>query len=275
MRPDVRDRLVLPILIPVGLLAVIFAVATAFGMLLFFLPLTVSLAVASVGAAGILAAFALASAATDLTRAKRAVIAFAGAAPLLVGALVASGVVETRDPRVVDRECEYCVPEDAVRVVADNLAFDQDQLRLPAGGDASILFINQDQGIPHNVAIYPQQPGGPLLDQPIFQGTTFPGVDQQVYTFEAPEPGEYYFHCDVHPNMNGTALVEEGAAGEHGEDAPPRDEVGGSGEEPGRTGREGGPDGGDGNGGIGGTGGDGGDPEDNEDTGTAPGGGGD
>lgn len=210
MKPDVRDRLFLPIVVPVGLLAVIALVAVGFGMLLYFNPMTVSLTIAVVVSAAILAAFGLASSKSesDLTNAKRSVIALAGVLPLGVGALVAGGVIETTDERVAERECHYCVPEDAVEIVAMNIEFEPQEVTLPAEGEVSILFRNQDRNIPHNVAIYPESEEQPATDQPVFKGEVFDGVDQMVYTFEAPDEqtGTYYFMCDVHPQMLGTVV---------------------------------------------------------------------
>jgi plastocyanin len=216
MRPDVRDRLVLPLLLPVVIVAIIAGIATLFGMIMFFNPMIVSATLAVVVAAGILAAFGMASAKPELPRAKGAVVVGAAVIPLVLGALVAAGVVEPSDERVVERECEFClrVPDGAVQVTAENLQFDTDTLVLPAHGDASILFINSDLGIPHNIAIYPEDESGvPLLDAPIFDGEVITGEDEHVYTFTAPEtPGTYHFQCDVHPVMHGEALFDEAKA---------------------------------------------------------------
>jgi plastocyanin len=90
----------------------------------------------------------------------------------------------------------------AVPIVAEGLAFDIPELTLPAGGEAVIAFTNNDTGIPHNVAIY-TEPGG----DPIFQGEIVTGPTTTEYRFPAPEPGTYYFQCDVHPQMSGSAVV--------------------------------------------------------------------
>ncbi len=222
MNSDVRDRLVLPILIPIGLLVLIAVLATGFGMLLLFNPMAVSLMIATVVSLGIIVAAALATsqAEGDLTPAKRGLIVFAGITPIIIGALVATDVMPTTSEKVVQRECEYCVPEDAVRVVARNIEFEQRLIQLPAAGEVSILFVNEDAGIPHNVAIYPEDDNDePILSAPVFIGDLFNGVDQEVYTFQAPEePGTYFYRCDVHPQMQGEAIF--GEPGGRGIDLP-------------------------------------------------------
>src|ERR671915_1675970 len=93
-------------------------------------------------------------------------------------------------------------------IVAEGLAFDTSELMLPAGREASLTLDNRDAGTPHNVAIYVEEGG-----EPIFQGEVFNGPAQQTYTFTIPEPGEYYFQCDVHPQMNGTVVADGGGGG--------------------------------------------------------------
>lgn len=214
MDQDVRDRLVLPILIPVGLLAVIAVCAVVFGMILLFNPLQVSLMVAIAAAGAILAAFGLATSRPEheMTAGKRGVIALAAIAPVVVGVLVAVDVLPTTSQKVVEKKCEFCIPADAVRLVAKNLAFDPQQITLPSQGDVHILLVNQDQGVLHNLAVFPRDSRGqPVRSSPVFQGTVFAGNAQQVYTFNAPGSGAYYFQCDVHPQtMNGTVVFGQG-----------------------------------------------------------------
>jgi plastocyanin len=89
-----------------------------------------------------------------------------------------------------------------VVITAQALAFDTSELVLPPAGEAVITFENQDQGVPHNVAIYTEQGG-----DPIFQGEIIAGPDTIEYRFPPPEPGTYYFQCDVHPQMSGSVTV--------------------------------------------------------------------
>jgi hypothetical protein len=94
------------------------------------------------------------------------------------------------------------MPGAAIPLVAEGLAFDTPELPLPAEGEAVIAFDNRDPGIPHNVALYTEQGG-----DPIFQGELVTGPTTVEYRFPAPDPGTYYFQCDVHPQMSGSAVV--------------------------------------------------------------------
>jgi plastocyanin len=94
------------------------------------------------------------------------------------------------------------------RIVAEGIAFDTNELMLPAGRQASLTLDNRDSAVQHNVAIYTEEGG-----EPIFQGELITGPAEQTYTFTIPEPGEYYFQCDVHPQMNGTVVADGGGGG--------------------------------------------------------------
>ncbi|MBI4259948.1 MAG: cupredoxin domain-containing protein [Actinobacteria bacterium] len=93
-------------------------------------------------------------------------------------------------------------PADA-SLVAEAIAFDLSEIALPADTEVRVRLDNRDAGVPHNFAMYTEQGG-----EAVFQGEIFNGVAEMTYSFEAPDPGTYYFQCDVHPNMNGTVKVE-------------------------------------------------------------------
>lgn len=89
-----------------------------------------------------------------------------------------------------------------VGAVADG--FDTDCIAAPAGEEFTIDFDNQDTGVPHNVATYADESAA----QEFFVGEIITAPDQIVYEPDpVDEPGNYYFQCDVHPNMNGTFSV--------------------------------------------------------------------
>jgi plastocyanin len=95
-------------------------------------------------------------------------------------------------------------PEADLVVESVDMAFDTDVITLTAG-EATTLFYRNLDGAPHNIAIYTDDSGS----EPLFVGET---ITDDAVTYEIPalEPGEYYFRCDVHPDMDGTVVVEEG-----------------------------------------------------------------
>lgn len=94
----------------------------------------------------------------------------------------------------------------SVSLSAQNIAFDTSTITVPAGADVTVNFDNEDNGIPHNFAVYTDS----SASQSIFVGDTITGPDTTTYTFTAPsDPGTYYFRCDVHPEqMNGDFIVQ-------------------------------------------------------------------
>ncbi len=91
-------------------------------------------------------------------------------------------------------------------VTAQNIAFDTDEIDLVAGKASKLTFDNQDAGTPHNIAIYPSE-SEISADAALFQGDLVTGPAKQVYDIPALDAGTYYFHCDVHPTMNGSVVV--------------------------------------------------------------------
>ncbi len=91
-----------------------------------------------------------------------------------------------------------------VSLTAQNLAFDQSTITVPAGAEVVMTFTNMDTGIPHNFAVYESS----AADQSIFVGEIIDS-GTTTYRFTAPqEPGTYFFRCDVHPTtMTGSFVV--------------------------------------------------------------------
>jgi plastocyanin len=87
-------------------------------------------------------------------------------------------------------------------ITAADMQFDQDTLTVPAGEAFTLEFINEDAA-PHNVAIYTDS----SASEDLFVGEVVTETTI-VYDIPALEPGEYYFRCDVHPDMQGTLIVE-------------------------------------------------------------------
>jgi plastocyanin len=85
-----------------------------------------------------------------------------------------------------------------VDMTAQGFAFDKSVVTVPAGAAVTLHFVNNDVGVPHNVAIYESAAAKTI----IFQGKRITGQQTIDYTFTAPTtPGTYFFRCDVHPAM--------------------------------------------------------------------------
>lgn len=199
---DLRERAVLPILIP--LVAIVLTEIVVFSMSRVLLAMdkngavVVALAVAVailVGAAFIAARPRMSSSA-------------------ILGLLVVLGLFAVVAGAAAMRQGPHYLKEEAanrpkIDVSAADLAFDTDRLELSPGG-AIINFKNADSQ-PHNIAIYPSEE---QLDEPLFKGEIVSAGGSATYEVGAIEPGEHYFHCDVHPTMKGEAVVEEHAPAE-------------------------------------------------------------
>lgn len=100
----------------------------------------------------------------------------------------------------------------SVTVTAQNVAFDTDTISLPADTASTIVFDNRDAGIQHNIAIFEDDTMATVL----FRGELVTGPGKAEYQIPPLPAGEYYFHCDVHPNMNGTVVVGGDGGGSGG-----------------------------------------------------------
>ena len=82
----------------------------------------------------------------------------------------------------------------SVALTAQNSAFDKQTITVPAGAQVTITFTNNDQGVPHNVAVYTDS----TATTAIFKGPIITGPAITTYTFTAPStPGTYFFRCAV------------------------------------------------------------------------------
>ena len=127
--------------------------------------------------------------------------------PLLILAallVIAAGVVAVN---VSEEGGEAAGPE-AVSLSAKDLAFSTDAISVGPGEPIALTFDNQDAGVQHNVAIFQ----GPDASAPlVFRGDLVTGVASATYQVPALQPGQYFFHCDVHPTMHGTISAGGGA----------------------------------------------------------------
>lgn len=124
-------------------------------------------------------------------------------ATVSAGLVIASGVAGAIKG---EREFHHPEAEDAFILTAENVEFDKDELDFPAATKLKLRFENHDD-TQHNFTLLRNEGG-----EPIFRGEVI-GKGEKIYEFTTPEPGTYYFQCDVHPTqMKGRVDVSESAS---------------------------------------------------------------
>jgi len=101
--------------------------------------------------------------------------------------------------------CESVRPgghvESKAGMEAAAMRFDRDELRLAEGLNL-VTFRNQDAA-PHNITVWDVAEPGCTL----FQGRLVLAGGTTEYSITMPDPGEYRFRCDLHPQMAGAVIV--------------------------------------------------------------------
>jgi plastocyanin len=115
-------------------------------------------------------------------------------AAALVAALAACGSSNANpavDPATAD-----------VTVTSTDMVFDTDTITVAADEAFTVALVNED-AMPHNIAIYTDA----SASEEVFVGDM---VTDGTITYEiaALEAGDYFFRCDLHPEMAGTLVVE-------------------------------------------------------------------
>jgi hypothetical protein len=227
---DVRNRIVLPIVIPVLILLSMAAFIGSMALLFLFNTKGGSLMLAAVAAAGILFTVSLASSEEKLDAPRRAAVVFAAFLPLLAGLAVGLGwiggvadedrminvqpLVQMPDgaPTIAaENSQEFCLGEEGECEPVDLWEVEPGQVSDPV----SFFFDNREVGVPHNVQITtldgtvddPQRGSEILANSTLVDGPTLDAfVHPDGLTWEE-LPDEWYFLCIVHPNMNGVGIV--------------------------------------------------------------------
>ncbi len=236
MSDDVRSRIIMPIVLPIVVLASIAAFVGSIAMMLLYNTQSGALMLAAVAAGGILFTVSLASSQEKLDAPRRGVVVFAGVLPLLVGGALAAGLIGgiEDEQRMANVQPLISIPDDAPWIGAENSEdfCELDEANencvedldfwevVPAESEETLTFAfnNLEAGIPHNVVITelegtvdePEQ-GEEILASELISGVlTDYYIDESLTWEDLPE--EWYFYCVVHANMNGVGTVVEADA---------------------------------------------------------------
>ncbi len=240
MKTEFRNRAFLPLVMPLAILGAIGAVVGLVALILLFVDRQGAVAVAILGAAGVLIAISLAASQDRLDLPRKGAVALAGVTPLLVGGLFAVGAIggipeEERNINVEPHGPQFVIdglPEGDAPVMA---AVDLQSFCLPSGGDCTptteweitqteaeqftYAFDNRDPATEHNLYMYsvpaaagPRQRPVAAANYPVITPaeppTIGPGVAQtyqwtppvEVDGEEVPIPEMAYFVCTLHPS---------------------------------------------------------------------------
>jgi plastocyanin len=195
MNSELRERTILPVLIPVGAIVITEIVVFSLSRVLLASGKYPAVAIAMGTALAILIGSATVAARPRLKTASIVTLLAFG----LIVAVVAGAVALKAGPSY-EREEAANIP--TIQESAKNIAFAEKMLKLSAAG-THIHFTNADSQ-PHNIAIFKSEKS---LDQPLFRGEIQPPGAATTYNVGKLGPGSYYFHCDVHPQMHGKAVV--------------------------------------------------------------------
>lgn len=194
------NRVLKPIMLPMAAGVFVFVLVFAFSRVLLAVPELGSTTLAMLISAEILGVASVLAAARRVNAAQKLISATLGLA-LIAGGGVAAAIGE--------REIGHHGDDGGVSVTAQNIAFLEETVEVPADEAFEMTFENLDAGVPHNVSIYTDESAAESL----FIGEIFNGVATQVYEIPALAAGSHYFQCDVHPAMAGTVVAGEGGGG--------------------------------------------------------------
>ena len=205
MKPATRDRLVMPILLPLGILAVIAAVLFGFSRIQLSLTPTAATVTAIVVATGIVVTASVAAGRKQVRLSTLgAMLGVTAGVAMLAGGVALAVVGGTEEEPGGGGE------KPVVTLAAANIAFEPTSLTVPAGEAFTLLFHNEDANTQHNVQIFDDPEFG---GTPLFSGALVTGVRQTDYQVDPLEAGAYFFHCEVHPTMTGEMQAVPSAGG--------------------------------------------------------------
>jgi len=218
MSGEVRFKIPLAVVLPLVALLVIGLLAVGFALILLSLEPAAATTLALVMAANVLGACAFYALRPDTARRRWPELAAVVLYPLLIGIAVAqTGFLNEEEAHGGGGGgggTEAPAPGGGTTIVAQNTAFDVEEITVGAGEDYTGTLENADSVV-HNIAFYESEEDTSDPAAAFYTSDDAGGGESVEFEFTAPdEPGDYPFLCDYHPTtMTGTLVVEEGGGG--------------------------------------------------------------
>jgi plastocyanin len=206
--PASRQSLLLPIAIPLGLLAVIGLVLWGFSRVLLRVEPKVATVTALLVAASIVTIVAIAASQKRVTNGSLLTVVGGvfGVAMLLSGAALLVGTAGG-EGGVEKVSVALAAPKGAAVT-----GYDLKTLTAPADTPFTIAFNNQDPGVQHNVVVASADPAKDPAAETFLDGEVVTGPGAFDYEVPALPAGEYVYFCKIHPTtMKGVLTVAVGA----------------------------------------------------------------
>jgi plastocyanin len=200
---EVRFKVPLVIVIPVGALVLVAAVTIGFSQVLLAIPGEAATAVALVTALNVLGACAV-IATKRLSQTAIAELLIVVLYPVIIGIVIAQVGVGEGTAGAEEGSGGGGVATDTI--TASGTAFDAAEIRLEKGQKTEFTLVNEDT-VQHNIVIF--ESADEAAGKTLFEGDLVDGGSEETYSFPKLPKGEHFFHCEVHPtSMNGTVVVQ-------------------------------------------------------------------
>lgn len=204
---EVRFRVPLPIVIPFGALAIIAVIAIGFSKVLLSIPHEAATIVAIAVAANVLGVCAYIAFRRNISGPAIMELIAILIYPVLIGIVIANVNIGEHAAEAPQEETGGGGEGGGLVVAAANIAFDVSEIAVPAGEEVALEF-NNDDSVEHNISVYPDQEAGVAKSDALFTGDIIQGGQSTTYDMGPFEKGEYFYQCDVHPNMNGPLVAK-------------------------------------------------------------------
>jgi plastocyanin len=201
---EMRVKLPLPILIPVGALLLIAIVTIGLSRILLNIPSQAAVIVALAVAIDVLGAAAYLAAKPSMARGTVAELLMVALFPVVIGIVLTQiNFSSSTTPTSKGGPPPAAAVSNTATLDAKNVAFVQKTLTVIGKKGFTIHFDNQDP-TSHNFGIYDKKGGKEL-----FKGNVVTGPNTTDYKVKPFKPGTYYYQCDIHPtSMFGTLTVK-------------------------------------------------------------------